>query len=434
MRLIATSLVLALVTGACSGAVSIETTEAPDTSSVPGVLIASNVGRADPDAEPSDVATVASGMRAFAVDLYGRLASGEGNLVFSPVSVYVALAMTYGGAVGLTADEMAEVLGIDLSADEFHAAMNVLEQAIESRNRAATEHEGAVEVSIANSLWGQDGMTFEEVFLDLLALDYGAGMRLVDFTDPTAREEARIAINDWVAGETNERIEDLIQDGVLDETVRLLLVNAVYLNAAWLTPFDEASTADRSFTLLDGSDLLVPTMHSSGTLLQGRGDGWQAVQVPYAGRELAMVVILPDAGYFEHVEASLSSGLIDSVLGSLSSAQVNLSLPKFEIRTQAGLVPALQAMGLSEATGPSADFSGMTGAKDLFISDVVHEAWISADEAGTEAAAATAVIMSLTAVPMDPISIDCDRPFLFVLYDAETGSILFMGRVVDPSA
>ncbi len=349
--------------------------------------------------------------------------------------MYVALAMTYAGASGSTAEEMAGVLGDELDAEAFHSAMNALDQALESRNRDATSQEGSVELSIVNSLWGQQGYEFREAFLDLLALDYGAGMRVVDFVDPEAREQARAAINDWVAGETNDRIEELIQPGVLDDLVRLVLINAVYLNAAWAMPFLEESTADGEFSLLDGSTVQVPMMRQSGSLRYATGDGWQAVELPYAGRDLAMLVIVPDQeGSFADVESDLPNGLLDRVVYGLSFEQVVLALPKFEIRTQAGLVPMLQAMGLTEATGTSADFSGMTGAPDLFISDIVHEAWISADEAGTEAAAATAVMMSLTAAPISEIDMTVDRPFLFVLRDVETGSILFMGRVLDPSS
>jgi serpin B len=441
MRFATVIVVIGLVAAACgSGAgttetsETTETTESPGGGSVPGMLIASDIDRADPDAPASDVDAIGGAMRGFAADLYLQLNVGDGNLVYSPVSVYVALAMTYAGAAGTTADEMAAILGNDLSIDEFHAAMNTLGRAVDSRNREATEYEGAVEISIANSLWGQEGLAFEQAFLDLLALDYGAGMRVVDFVAPAAREAARSAINDWVAGETNDRIEDLIPDGVLDSLVRLVLVNAVYLNAAWLTPFSEGATSDGPFALLDGTEALVPMMHSDATMRTAQGTDWQAVELPYAGNELAMLIVMPDEGSFSDVEASLSEGLIDSVVGSLSAKQIVLSLPKFEIRTQAGLIPALQALGLVEATSDLADFSGMTGTPDLFISDVIHEAWISADEAGTEAAAATAVVMSLTAAPLEPVRFEVDRPFLFVLHDVETGSILFMGRVLDPSS
>lgn len=434
MRFVALSLVLALVAAACGGGETRPTNgaPAPGGDTVSGMLVASDVDRADPDAPATDVGAVSAGLQGFAARLYGSLAGPEGNLVFSPVSISTALAMAYAGAAGTTAEEMASVLGNPLTAEEFHAAINVLDQAIESRNRQATEQEGGVEISIANSLWGQDGMVFRDAFLDLLALDYGAGMRVVDFIDPAAREESRLTINDWVAGETNDRIEDLLGEGVLDELVRLVLVNAVYLNAAWLMPFDEAGTVEAPFTLLDGSEVPVPMMHTDASMPFGRGDRWQALQIPYAGGELGMLVILPDQGAFPPVEASLSDGLIDKAVESLSPDQIILALPKFEIRTQIGLVPALQAIGLEEATSTEADFSGMTGAKDLFISDVVHEAWISADEAGTEAAAATGVIMSLTAAPTEPLPFVVDRPFLFALRDAATGSILFIGRVVDP--
>ncbi len=432
MRLTVIVLACALVAAACGNGGAVITSTTADGS--PGMLIASEVQRAAADAPRTDVDLAANGLAEFAADLYAQLAAGDGNVVYSPISVYVALAMTYAGASGSTAEEMAAVLGDQLGAEAFHAAMNVLDQALESRNRDATEREGSVELSVVNSLWGQQGYEFRQAFLDLLALDYGAGMRTVDFIDPAAREEARAAINDWVAGETNDRIEELIQQGVLDDLVRLVLVNAVYLDAAWAMPFSEDATSEGDFLLLDGTTVRVPLMRQSGQLRYAEGEGWRAVELPYAGRELAMLVVVPDEGSFGAVETQMSNGLLAEVSSGLVGAEVALMLPKFEIRTQVGLIPMLRAVGLTEATGSSADFSGMTGDRDLFISDVVHEAWISADEAGTEAAAATAVIMSLTAAPIDVVELTVDRPFMFALHDLETGSILFMGRVLDPSS
>jgi serpin B len=384
------------------------------------MLIASDIGRAAPVAPEADVSIAAAGLIDFATDLYANLAEQDGNLVFSPVSVYVALAMTYAGAAGSTAEEMAAILGDGLGEEAFHSALNVLDQAVETRNRESTEYEGAVELSIVNSLWGQDGLAFEQTFLDLLGRDYGAGIRLVDFIDPAAREEARLAINDWVAGETNDRIEELVGEGVLDAMVRLVLVNAVYLNAAWMTPFAEEATSVGDFHLLDGSVRQAQMMNMSTMLRFAEGDRWRAIELPYAGNELAMLVIVPNEGSFVDVETALETDLLEAVMAGFAHQQVAVALPKFEIRHQAGLIPALRAMGLTEATGSGADFSGMTGGKDLFIT-------------GTEAAAATAVIMSLTAAPDTPMEFNVDRPFLYVLHDTETGSILFMGRVVDPS-
>lgn len=441
MRLIRLLVVLSLLASACAGADSSSSTAStastastvPGDSPVAGMLVASDVERDDPLAPASDVELVVAGLRSFAAELYTELV-GDGNMVFSPVSVYTALAMTYAGAAGTTADEMAALLGDGLSFEAFHSAMNAFDQVLATRNHEANASEGAVEIAVANSLWGQQGMAFEAPFLDLLARDYGSGMRIVDFIDPSAREEGRRAINDWVAGETNDRIEELIQQGVLDDMVRLVLVNAVYLDAAWQSPFEPAATTDDPFLLLDGSETSVETMHQRVTVPYGVGEGWQAVRIPYAGNELGMLVVLPDIGSYEQVEDSLSLGLLDTVSGALSLEPVMLSLPKWEMRTQVGLVPPLRALGLSEATSGAADFSGMTGEGNLFISEVVHEAWISADEAGTEAAAATAAIMSLTALPLDPIPFTVDRPFIFALEDIETGSILFMGRVVDPGS
>ena len=435
MRLTVIALVLALVAAGCGSGEGVpnSTSTTDSGGELPGMLIASDIDRAAPDAPTADVSMAADGLIDFAADLYANLAERDGNLVFSPVSVYLALAMTYAGEAGSTAGEMAGILGDELDEAAFHSALNVLDQALEARNREATEFEGAVELSLANSLWGQAGMTFEPAFLDLLGRDYGAGMRLVDFIDPVAREEARLAINDWVAGETNDRIEELVGEGVLDAMVRLVLVNAVYLKAAWMTPFEEEATSEGDFHLLDGSVTQTQLMNSSTMLRFAEGTTWRAVELPYAGNELAMLVIVPDEGSFADVETALEAELLDAVTAGFEHQQVVISLPKFDIRLQVGLIPALRAMGLTEATGSSADFSRMTGGKDLFISDVVHEAWISADEAGTEAAAATAVMMSLTAAPAEPIEFVVDRPFLFVLHDTETGSILFMGRVVNPS-
>lgn len=433
MRLMSILLSVALITAACAGTTDpgdTSDTTAPQDGTVAGMLVASDVERSDPSASSASMEALSGALTDLALGIYHELAD-DGNLVFSPVSIHTALSMAYAGAAGSTATEMEAVLAGELAAPAFHEAVNSLDQMLESRNRAATEAEGEVRLNIANSLWGQDGMEFATDFLDLLASEYGSGMRVVDFIGAT--EEARLAINRWVAERTNYRIEELLAAGVLDELVRLVLVNAVYLNAAWQTPFDERATSAGPFTRLDFSEVPVPKMRAELTIPYASGNGWRAIRLPYAGNELGMLIVLPDPGEFVDFESDFSPISISAIRGGLSSTPVVVALPKFEVRTQAGLVPVLQRLGLSEATSDRADFSGMTGAKDLFISDVVHEAWISADEAGTEAAAATAVNMSLTAAPTDPVIFDVDRPFIFVLEDVSTGAILFMGRVVDPT-
>lgn len=402
-----------------------------------GGLIASDLQRRDPSAPAADVAAVAAGNNAFATAAYTLLAAQEdGNLVYSPASIRLALAMTYAGAKGQTAAEMAEVLRFDLQGEALHAAFNALDQELASRNLAPyTLQDGVerkVQLSIANSLWGQQGFTFTPEFLDTLAANYGAGMRVVDFV--AATEAARAAINDWVADETNDRITDLIPEGVLSEMTRLVLTNAVYLDATWSSIFEKDATFDAPFSLLDGSQVTVPTMHQQSSFPYAVGDGWQAVELPYVGEHLAMVFLVPDAGRFAEVEGLLGAGLLDEVVAGLAGVEVRLALPKFEFRFKASVATLLKAMGMPTAFEPdAADFSGMTTEDRLFISDVIHEAFIKVDEEGTEAAAATAVIMDLTSAPVEVIDLTIDRPFLFSLYDRETGEVLFLGRVLNPA-
>jgi serpin B len=419
--------VLALTAAACGG---------DDGGTVSGGLVASDLERAAPTASPADVAAVAAGNNAFAAAAYALLAAQEGNLVYSPASIRLALAMTYAGAKGQTAAEMAQVLRLDLQGEALHAAFNALDQELASRNRLEPALDDGVErkvqLSIANALWGQEGFTFVPAFLDTLAANYGAGMRVVDFVEAT--EAARQAINDWVAGETNERITDLIPEGVLSEMTRLVLTNAVYLDATWSSIFAKDATSDAPFSLLDGSQVVVPTMHQESFFPYAAGNGWQAVELPYVGEELAMVFLVPDAGRFAEVESLVGGGLLDEVVAGLEGVEVRLAIPKFEFRFKSSVADLLKAMGMPAAFDPgAADFSGMSAAADLFISDVIHEAFIKVDEEGTEAAAATAVIMDLTSAPVEVIDLTIDRPFLFSLYDRETGEILFLGRVLNPA-
>ncbi|MBM3695380.1 MAG: serpin family protein [Actinobacteria bacterium] len=404
----------------------------------PAALVASDLERRAPDAPASDVAAVGAGNNAFAAAAYALLAAQEqGNLVYSPHSIRLALAMTYAGARGETAAQMAEVLRFDLADEALHAAFNALDQELASRNRVEPTRDDGIErkvqLSIANSLWGQQGFTFVPEFLDTLAADYGAGMRLVDYV--AATEAARRAINEWVAEQTNDRITDLIPEGVLSEMTRLVLTNAVYLDATWSSIFEKDATYDAPFFRLDGSEVTVPTMHQQSFFRYAAGEGWQAVELPYVGEELAMVLLVPDAGRFPEVEGLLGAGLLDEVVAGLAGVEVNLALPKFEFRFKASVADLLKAMGMPTAFDPgAADFSGMSAEDRLFISDVIHEAFIKVDEEGTEAAAATAVIIDLTSAPIEVMELSVDRPFLFSLYDRTTGQVLFLGRVLDPAS
>ncbi len=388
-----------------------------------------------PVTETGDLDAVVDGNTVFALDLYAALADDYDNLFYSPYSISLALAMTYAGARGETEQEMAQTLHFDLPQAQLHPAFNALDQELARRGEPIELPDGEQEgfqLNIANSIWGQVDYAFLDEFLDLLALNYGAGMRIVDFIRET--EQARQQINAWVSDETEGRIEDLIPEGVLTADARLVLANAIYFNAAWMEPFDDGATVDGIFHLLDGGQVTVPMMYQSERMGYADGEGYQVVERAYVGGQMAMDIILPDAGEFAAIEAAMDAEWLESVLASLQGQQVALSMPRFEFESEVGLTQVLQAMGMPTAFSDGADFSGMDGTRDLFISDVLHKAFVSVDEAGTEAAAATAVIMSLTAMPDEPISVSIDRPFIFLIRDLQTGAVLFVGRVMIPSA
>jgi len=394
----------------------------------------------------SDVAAVSESIAAFGADLYRVLALREpkANLVLSPTSVATALAMTYAGAAGTTAQQMAATLHFSLANEALHQAFNSLDLALASRNREpqGPEHDDGVLVKTANSPWAQQDCEFRPEYLDTLASDYGASVRLVDYSTAKGAEAARQAINAWVAEQTGGKIVDLVPPDYRERTpdpIVLMLVNAIYLDAAWAVQFPPRSTEDREFTTLDGTKVTTPMMFKIDSLPYAFGEGWQAVELPYVGGELAMLLIVPDAGRFDEIESLLGEGLVADVAGALAEgSEVRLLLPKFEFRMKAGLRDALRALGMTDAFDRDrADFSGMsTTLKNyLYIADVVHEAYIAVDEKGTEAAAATGVTMAASAstVTLQPIELTIDRPFIFALRDRETGAILFLGRVTDPT-
>ena len=385
-------------------------------------------------ADPSAASDAASALALFSTDLYTILARTEGNLVFSPYSAAVALAMTRAGATGETLDQMSAVLHAD-EAGDLDAGLNAIDQALATRpgEYKWLDKTVSLELATANQLWGQRDYPFHDAFLDKLAASYGAGMRLVDYI--AATEDARKAINAWVSDQTSERIPELIAEGVLDTDTRLVLTNAIYLNAPWMHRFNKDSTAPGPFTRLDGSTVEAQLMHLSEELRFATGTGYQAVELPYVDGSLSMLVIVPDAGGFADFQSALSADTLDTIVSDLKTAQVKLAFPRFEYRTQASLKDALKEMGMPIAfEGGLADFSAMSpDGKNLYIQDVIHEAFIAVDEDGTEAAAATAVVVGRTSAPQDVVELTVDRPFLFAIRDNDTGAILFLGRVVDPS-
>ena len=370
------------------------------------------------------------GNTAFALDLYQVLREGEGNLFFSPYSISLALAMTYAGARGETEQQMAQTLHFTLSQEALHKAFNALDLDLASRGEEIDEQEGdPFRLHIANSIWGQQGYEFTPEFLDTLAMNYGAGMRIVDYIE--AAEEARQTINQWVSDQTEEKIKDLIQPGLIDELTRLVLVNAIYFNASWFYPFAEEETHEGVFHLIDGGQVNVPLMSQVETFHYFGGEGYQVVELPYVGQEMAMVILLPDMGMFEAFEKGLTSERLSGILDDMSHQSVALIMPRFEYESEFRLKETLIKMGM-QAPFAEADFSGMDGTRDLFISEVVHKAFVSVDEEGTEAAAATAVVMRFTAAPSPPVEMTVDRPFIYMIRDLKTGTILFVGRVLNP--
>ena len=387
----------------------------------------------DPQVDPSELEQLVNGNTAFAFDLYHNLSTEEGNLFLSPYSISVALAMTYAGACGETESQMANTLHFTLPQDKLHAAFNALNLALAQRGEGAKGKDGQeFRLNVVNALWGQEGYEFLTEFLDTLAKNYDAGLNLVDFIGAT--EEARNTINRWVSDQTEARIEDIIPQGALDALTRLVLTNAIYLNAAWLNPFAEESTADGAFHLLDGSQVTVPMMHQTESFSYTGGDGYKALELLYDGSELSMVVLLPDEGDFAAFEAALDAEVVKGIVSSLEQRNVAVTLPRFEFDAEFSLKEVLGTMGMPVAFSTAADFSGMTGNRDLMIGNVLHKSFVSADEAGTEAAAATAVEMELTAAPEASAEFNADRPFVFLIRDIETEAILFVGRVTNPAS
>jgi serpin B len=389
---------------------------------------------ASPNVTQSEQALLVEGNTAFAFDLYQALRQESGNLFYSPYSISLALAMTYAGASGETACQMADALQFMLEQDRLHPAFNWLDAALASRGQGAQGKDGEeFRLNIANAIWGQKGYQFLPAFLDVLAENYGAGLRLLDFINET--EPSRIAINKWVSNQTEGRIKDLIPQGAISELTRLVLTNAIYFNAAWEYSFNKDATADGPFYLLDGGQVTVPMMGQTESFGYTAGEGYQAVELPYDGDELSMVILLPASGNFETFEQELQAQQVDGIIEALQSTRVTLTMPKFEFESEFSLKDTLSEMGMSDAFSPvDADFSGMTGNRELFISDVIHKAFVAVDEAGTEAAAATAVIVNTTSAPTEPtVEVTIDRPFIFLIRDIQTGAILFVGRVLNPA-
>jgi len=390
------------------------------------------VPRAEAQLQDGELAALASGNSDFALAFYRQLAQDPGlagaNLFASPYSISLAFAMTYAGAGGDTAAEMAGALGFDLPPERVHEAFNGLAKELAGRGAGIADPADRFQLNIVNETWGQTGYTFLGAYLDTLARHYGAAMNLLDFRADAAA--ARIVINDWVEKQTNDRIQDLMPDGSVTADTRLVLTNAIYFKAKWQDPFGKDRTATRPFTLASGAEAPVDTMTNRWNYPVAKGSGYTAVELPYKGEELSMIVIAPDAGQFDAFERNLTAAQVSAVAGKLRATDVELSLPKFQFATTVPLKAVMTELGMRKAfSAGEADFSGISAQDDLYIQSAIHKAFVAVDEEGTEAAAATGISVGVTSLP-EPIRID--RPFVFLIRDRQTGTILFLGRVMNP--
>lgn len=382
--------------------------------------------------EGRPMSAIVNGNSEFAADLYSYLKDKtSGNLFFSPYSISTALAMTYSGAAGETQKQMAQVLHFSVPKAELHGAMARLRESL------LADRQKGYQLRVANRLWGQKGYEFLPEFLESTQQFYGAELGVLDFAQ--AAEEARQAINAWVDKQTEQKIKDLLPPGTLDAMTRLVLTNAIYFKGNWQEQFEADATEDASFHVSADREVTVPMMHQTERFGYRAADGLQILEMSYAKGELSMIVLLPkEIEGLSVLEKKLTHENLDQWTKGLRRQKVIVYLPRFKMTSQFGLKDTLQAMGMRLAFEPGkADFSAMSRSEELFISAVIHKAFVDVNEEGTEAAAAMGVVMMPTAAPMEPEEppvFRADHPFLFLIRDNKTGSILFLGRVVNPKA
>ncbi len=433
--------VIALIMGACGGTEGVSTTNVPDgtvtsgggepTEFTPGDVIRLDVSRLTPTVTDADIDAVAAADAEFGLDLF-EVVAGDENTMVSPYSIATALSMLYPGARGDTASEIADVLHLPVDDATLHQVRNAIDTRLGDTPPPMGEDDTRAPFTIrpANSAWGQGGYPFLDGYLSTLAENYGAGLRIVDYVgDP---EGSRQVINEWVEDATEDRIQDLIPEGAITVDTRLSLVNAIWFKANWFEPFDPERTEPGTFTRLDDTGVETPLMHAGLRTGFAETDRFQAVRLPYAG-DAAMVVLLPTTGSPAELAAALDVSDLDI---AWQEHIVDLTLPSFEFEAEISLKSALQALGMRAAFerpfGDGADFTGITEVRELYVSDAFHKTFVALDEEGTEAAAATAIIIGLESAP-PPATFTADRPFLFWIEHGSTGEMLFLGQVTDPS-
>jgi len=380
-----------------------------------------------PASPPADQAEAVAGSNAFTADIYARLRTRPGNLFFSPESISTAFAMAYAGARGQTASEMAHVFHYTLPPDRLHPAMGVL---LAGMNAPHPDFE----LHVADALWAQKDVNFLESYLQQVQ-SYGAAFHPVDFK--FSPDAVRGTINRWVEQETKDKIKDLLPPGSVSSNTSLVLTNAIYFKGSWLNPFEKSDTHDADFHISSSQSVKAPLMHRAGAYLYYDAGTFQMLELPYKGGELSMTVLLPkktdDLPALE--ESFTSEAVAQWILKLTRVPRVVLTLPRFTMTQRFELGQTLSDMGMPLAFSQRADFSGMTGQRGFLISAAIHKAFVDVNETGTEAAAATGAVMLGMAVRREPppIIFQADHPFLFMIRETKSGSILFLGRVTDPT-
>lgn len=373
-----------------------------------------------------DLGSVVDANNQFAFELYSQYKSRDGNIFFSPYSISSALAMTYEGARGKTADEIQSVFHFPKDESARKESFLKIYNQINKKDKKYQLH-------TANALWAQKNYLFLEDYFKSVEKYYGGKITNLDFVKET--EKSRLTINKWVEGQTNDKIKDLVPPGSVDRDTRLVLTNAIYFKGFWLKQFDKKDTEEEDFRVSSGKTVKSRMMHSTGKGAEfnyAETDKLQILELPYEGKELSMLILLPKENSLESIEDSLNAEKLSELKSLLRKEEVDVYIPKFTFETKYFMAEDLCKMGMPTAFLVSADFSGMTGKRDLFISEVIHQAFVDVNEEGTEAAAATAVVMIKTVVLGGIKTFKADHPFIFIIQERETGNILFLGRVVNP--
>jgi len=381
----------------------------------------------DSEATSEGVSAVVNGNNEFAFDVYSKFKDQGENLFFSPWSISSALAMTYEGARGTTADEMKKVLHFSDS--------SLMRPGFAKIQNQINAEEKSYLLSTANALWAQKNYSFLSEYFGLIDSYYGGKVTNLDFAGET--EKSRVTINSWVEEKTNNKIKDLIPQGLITQDTALVLTNAIYFKGNWLTQFKKENTREQDFKISEGETISVEMMHAFGEDYEfkyAETEKLQILELPYVDEELSMLVLLPSEGEMDYLESNLTAQNFGDWKSNLRMQEVNVYLPKFKFETKYFMKDVLKELGMATAFSAGADFSGMTGQRDLFISEVIHQAFVEVNEEGTEAAAATAVIMEKLSMPQEIPEFKADHPFIFVIQENETGSILFIGRVDNPVA